>query len=221
MGSSGKRTAKLAAGLGILTLLSGCAGHFDVRPATQASAPGFRYYLPEPYLVVTNMSLREQATTVSVPADSAAASAGAATPSVASDNLKTGKEPDERPDGETLTSKIIWLPDLATPYTITTRGVGIGSFKGSIQLANGWMLTGVNQESDAKVADTLSALSGLVGNAASVGTLALAPRAVHREKHPPFLLMFRIDTKANTLTPVGTEALKRELAAALAGGTSP
>ncbi len=187
-------------------VLSGCAGHLVVRPVTQPSDPGFRFYLPVPYLVVTNMALQQEpvtaATTTGAGASGTGASAGSLPAPIA---------------GEALTSKIIWLPDMATPYAITARGGGgIGSFKESFQLANGWMLTGVNQESDAKVADTLSALAGLTGSAAAAAPLALAPGTVRPEQHAPFLLLFRIDTKANTLTPVQNEALVKSLEQALA-----
>jgi hypothetical protein len=181
-----------SAGCFCALVITGCAGHFVVKPTTPgAAAQGFRYYLPKPYLLVTNMTVAPEDTTASgaKPADGAApASPGAAKPKDAAAQAKAPSPP-----GSVVTVKIIWLPDTANPYTVTIAGAGIGTFKGGLQLTNGWMLTNVSEESDAKIAETVTAVAGLIGSVLSPGgakankDLAAAPE----KKITPFSLSIR------------------------------
>jgi hypothetical protein len=194
-------------------MLTGCAGHFVVKPTTPgSSAPGFRYYLPKPYLLVTNMNIAADDTSnPSKPADNAGAQApngvkpkDAAAPAAAV----------TPPPGTVVTVKLVWLPDTATPYSVTIAGAGIGTFKGGLQLTNGWMLTNVSEESDAKIAETITAVAGLVSDVLSPGgakgnkALNVTPGRI-----TPFLYLFEIDPANHKLTRVDTSALDAAIAA--------
>jgi hypothetical protein len=117
------------------------------------------------------------------------------------------------PTGPVVTVKIIWLPDTATPYTVTISGAGIGTFKGGLQLTNGWMLTNVSEESDAKVAETLTAVAGLVSGVLSPGGGKTAKElGTEVPKAAPFLYLFDIDSSNHKLTRVDTSPLDEVLA---------
>jgi len=105
-------------------------------------------------------------------------------------------------------------------------GSSIGTFKGSLQLQNGWMLTGLNEESDAKIAETLTAASGLLSNIfGAAGLGAAAPKAKGMETPakgpiPPFVYLFAIELPAKsgaggTLRKVETKELNDLLKTAI------
>jgi hypothetical protein len=191
----------------LICSLWGCAGHFVVKPTTPTSPQnGFRYYLPKPYLLVTNMSVAPDEASSPSPKqpDTTGAGGGASKPK---DN-STPTPP--RPDGSVVTVKLIYLPDVAHPYSVSIAGAGLGTFKGGLQLTNGWMLTNVSEESDAKVAETITAVSGLIGSVLSGGA---KPKSV--ESKPavviPFLYLFEIDPSGHTLTRVDTSPLNEAM----------
>lgn len=197
----------------LLALMPACAPqHFIVTKATPESKEGFRYFLPQPYLLITNMTVASTSTTVGTPGGG---SVGTTTPKMRGDTA-TGGPKDSLPPLSVVTMQVIWLPDRSREYVVTTDGAG-GSFSGALQLANGWMLTGVNQQSDSKTAETLQALSGMFGtvfSAAGLGTATArfqqgpAPAAV---RPVPFLLLFRIN--GDTLVEVSTKGLNALLKA--------
>jgi hypothetical protein len=53
-----------------------------------------------------------------------------------------------------------WLPDFSEEYSVRLR-TGLGVNKSKIKLENGWMLTEVNSDTDAKFADNVKAVSEL------------------------------------------------------------
>jgi hypothetical protein len=53
-----------------------------------------------------------------------------------------------------------WLPDFSEEYSIRLR-TGLGVNKSSFKLENGWMLTSVNSDTDAKFADNVKAVTEL------------------------------------------------------------
>lgn len=122
-----KRTSFLLS-LAFCALTAGCSGGtFIVKKNPTDNDEGFRYYLPKPYLLVSNK--------------------------------------EEVVDGKkilTRDTRIIYLPDPAEKYSIDVEGGTAGSFKGSLELENGWNLTKVNQEYDTKTAETISSLASLI-----------------------------------------------------------
>jgi hypothetical protein len=71
-----------------------------------------------------------------------------------------GKESNE------YTSEIIWLPDPSKRYSVKIEP-GWGTVDGSVKLTDGWMLTELGAKSDSKIPETITAISGLVKEAAA------------------------------------------------------
>lgn len=197
----------------LLSFLSGCAGHFVVKPTVPGSnLEGFRYYLPKPFLLVTNMAVAPDDSSASPqkqPDQSAPGSGGATKP-------KDATAPPSKadvPPGSVVTVKIVWLPDTAHPYSVSVAGAGIGTFKGGLQLTKGWMLTNVSEESDAKVAETITAVSGLISSVLSPGG-AKSPKSLEGKPAAavPFLYLFEIDPYNHSLTKVDTSSLDKAMA---------
>jgi hypothetical protein len=205
--------------------ISGCAGHFVVKPTTPDSAiSGFRYYLPAPYLLVTNTKLVEEgpATSKQQPTSSGGSPENGSTPD--GSHAKSEQMGGTSPSAQSIapvTVALIWLPDTERPYSITSSGGAIGTFKGGFQLTNGWMLTNVSEESDAKVAETLTAVSGLIGSALSPG--AAKPKSTEGETTPsqPFFYLFKIDLSKRELTRIDTSALNSTLSGAVHAASDP
>ena len=213
-----------------LSTAFGCAGHFEVRPVVSANktAPnssseaatsttqqkkvvkGFRYWTPKPYLLITNMAVAPVKADDTPPPDPCASEQDKDKKAACEKQKKptTPPKPEPEEQADKLVAQIIYLP--GEEYTITSRGGGIGTFKGSIQLTNGWMLTGVNQESDAKLAETIEAvatlaskftgpLAGVTPADADSSSFARMPKP--KNKLPIFLL-FEIDTATRSLHKV-------------------
>ena len=199
--------------------MTGCAGHYVVTPVkSESTAPGFRYYLPKPYLLVTNMNVAADTGTSSSPKPSDTTPPKTTSESHEKEVSAPLTDLDQSA-GTVMTVKIIWLPDTSAPYSVTIAGAKLGSFKGGLQLTNGWMLTNVNEESDAKVAETMSAFASLVGSVLSpVGARMnkeeVTPPAT---KISPFLYLFEIDTASHELKRVDTSLLNQ----AILDSTSP
>ena len=63
--------------------------------------------------------------------------------------------------GKDLKSEILWLPDHSQEYVINANP-GLGKANLSVKLKDGWMLTDVGAEADARVAETLTALGNVL-----------------------------------------------------------
>lgn len=87
-------------------------------------------------------------------------------------------------------AKIIHLPDIEEKHSITVIGGTTGSFDGSLKLEDGWKLTQVDQKFDAKIAETITALSSLVKE------LKL------KELKPTVFELYEIDLKNRRLIPL-------------------
>jgi len=190
---------------------SGCAAHYTATHTEHGShspAAGFHYFLPKPYLLVTNMTIASTPASGGTSAgDSDKSSKPKDTTSGGTGKEVTEKATPEKPDASTsptpgsiVTIQLLWLPDMEEEYVVSVSGNSIGTFKGSLQLQSGWMLTGLNEESDAKVAETLTAASGLLSNIFSAAGLgaAAAPKVKAVETPtkgpiPPFVYLFAIE----------------------------
>ena len=196
----------------VSSIITGCGGRFIVKPVAQnSSGDGFRYYLPKPFLMVTSMVIAqdEAASAAAKPGDSNTADSKGSPTTPKPKALDDAKAASP---GTVVNVKLLWLPDTAHPYSIKTGGIGIGTFKGGLQLSNGWMLTNVSQESDAKVAETITAVSGLISSVLSPGgKSAKSLNAPERGGVHPFLYLFEIDIANHTLTRVDTSTLDSAL----------
>jgi hypothetical protein len=70
-------------------------------------------------------------------------------------------------------AQILYLPDLSEEYVIEPK-VRLGSVDVKVTLADGWQLTSLGASADPQIAETLDAVSGLIGAASKLG---VAPSA--------------------------------------------
>jgi hypothetical protein len=63
--------------------------------------------------------------------------------------------------GQELKTEIIWLPDHSQEYTVNLKP-GIGRSNLSIKLKDGWMLTEMGGESDARLSETVTAFGNVL-----------------------------------------------------------
>lgn len=77
-----------------------------------------------------------------------------------------------------FSSSIVWLPDHSQEYVVQVES-GWGSVDGSVELANGWMLSKFGAKSDSKGPETIAAISGLVKEAAAAAGSA-PPQGLYR-----------------------------------------
>lgn len=84
--------------------------------------------------------------------------------------LLVGKVVKNDKDGNALppefSSQIIYLPNPKQRYAVTISP-GWGTVDGSVKLINGWMLDTVGSKMDSKIPETITAISGLVKEAAA------------------------------------------------------
>jgi len=73
-------------------------------------------------------------------------------------------------------AKLIYLPDLSQPMAISESSGLFGTATMGASLQDGWMLTSLQGSSDAKVADTISALASLVSAVSGAGAPAAAAK---------------------------------------------
>lgn len=214
----------------VLFILGGCTGgHFRVYPVPSGdqtdpnvdNVEGFRYFLPKPYLLVTNMTvLPMPGTAPSTNPVSKGLPARGKTPDQQSLKDLIESMGTEQPGKESsvITAQLLWLPDLNREYAISVEGGHAGTFKGTLQLANGWMLLGVNEEFDTKTAETLNAFSGFLGTLfAASGLPTPATKAPPSLQAPSpvvpkaFLYLFEIDLRNRRLIPLESLALQHAL----------
>jgi len=178
--------------------IGGCAGgQFRVRPVPSTpearEVEGFRYYLPKPYLLVTNMTL---------------------VPTVTAQAPKSDSSGEPAPLTQ-LSAQLIWLPDTKERYSVSVEGGKTGTFKGSLQLTNGWMLVAVNEEFDTKTEEILKDFTGLLPTLLTAAGLPTTPKglAARATTTPttPFLYLFEIDLQNKKLVPLDTTELKNVL----------
>jgi hypothetical protein len=65
-----------------------------------------------------------------------------------------------------FSSQIIWLPDHSRCYVVKIKP-GWGTVDGSVKLQNGWMLDTLGSKMDSKIPETMTAVAGLVKEAAA------------------------------------------------------
>ena len=156
-------------------VLYGCAG-MDVAKVDKNGYPnGFVYYLPHPYLLVTNVASKiegQNSTQKKNPTKTGAT--GRNSTSTAGDNQQKTSE---------LEYKIIYLPDMSQKYAVTIRS-GLGSVNTSMKFEDGWKLTEVGGIVDTKIPETLNAISGLMTAAAGIPTTKARPSDMPKQLEP-------------------------------------
>ena len=65
-------------------------------------------------------------------------------------------------------AQVIYLPDLSEEYVIEPK-VRLGSVEVKATLEDGWQLTSLGASADPQIAETIDAVSGLIGAASKVG----------------------------------------------------
>ena len=183
----------------LASLLLGCtAGHFRVQQVAggvpgdpPGKVEGFRYFMPKPFLLVTNMTVPPM-------------------PAEKSSSNEAKQQSDKEQAGSVLTVQLVWLPDPKQQYAVSVQGGRTGTFKGTLQMTNGWMLVGVNQEFDTKTVETLDALT------ASLKTILTASgsKGIRADRSPvmkPFLYLFEVDLEKRQLVQVKSDDLQKAL----------
>lgn len=128
----------IAVAVAVAWCLAGCANVkvVPVRPG-DTKTEGVRFWAPHPYLLVTKGTYRQGA-----------------------DKQNDDPRADPPATGQEVTNTyLIWLPDPDKEYAIQLKG-GSGAANAKITLKNGWMLDTFNAEADAKVPETIEALTG-------------------------------------------------------------
>jgi hypothetical protein len=203
---------------GLPLLLTSCASvsvvPLDYQGQPTGEAPGIRYYMPKPYLLVT------QAPDKTSHNNGAGAGAGPAAPTDGSSDptAKGSGSPSPSSDlsyqigGTTYLLKLIYLPDKSKTMAINLVPGIFGTSSMQPTLQDGWMLTSLQASSDnSKAIDDLTSLAtamlGAGGKAASGGAAAAAKKnqgagaaLVNADPVlPPGLYEFRYDDYGNLI----------------------
>ena len=148
---------------------------------------GVRYYLPKPYLLVTEVLGDGDPSQVESKANPGTSEKGNATNSTHSSDTRSKDKPEgakvppntnipaSTPSSNTsftmLTNnyqiKLIYLPDFSKPMAIYIPFSVFGSATMKPTLQDGWMLTGLEATSDTKTSETITAMASLVTAAAN------------------------------------------------------
>lgn len=150
-----------------------------------SQAEGLRYYLPKPYLLVmavpggsTQAGSADATPQVDLngkpgaaPATGNAAPTAAQTPSANAAAPAAGNTSYQAASAQYV-AKLIYLPDYNHPMAVSESSGLFGTASMAAALQDGWQLTSLQGNSDAKVAETLTALASLVSAA---GELPVGP----------------------------------------------
>jgi hypothetical protein len=161
--------------------VTGCASvtAFSVDPNTgQAktdAAEGIPYFLPAPYLLVTEVPI--DAAPESNGKQGGAAADKAAPPAKPDPSKSDAPAPAQGGSGGAPSSasdtsfgmftkqygvKLIYLPDPSRPMVLRQHA-GLGSAQMNVTLQDGWMLTSLNSAADSKTAETLASIASVIG----------------------------------------------------------
>ncbi len=157
-------------------VVAGCASvtAVPVDPATgqakKDGAHGIPYFLPRPYLLVTEVPVD----TPAVPTDKGDGKGGGAAdkgagidkkPAATDDGSGTAPSPTSDQSFGMFTKqygvKLIYLPDYEHPMVLRQRA-GFGSTTLKPTLQNGWMMTALDSSADSKTAETLASIGTIL-----------------------------------------------------------
>lgn len=193
--------------------LAGCASVNAVPLSANGervgTVEGIRYYMPAPYLLVTDLpvSPKDAATDVSTAqtGGSGTSRGGTATGSTGSTSSpKAGggdagtkdqttaaapAAPSTDTSFQALTSghliKLVYLPDLSHPMALQMRTGIFGNAAFAPTLQDGWMLTNLNGSADSGGPQTLQALASILGSVGSMGVGGAPAVAAQGKKSAP------------------------------------
>jgi hypothetical protein len=175
------------------------------RAAKAGAVEGIPYYLPRPYLLVTEVPVETPAPNAGGAAGGAAAAAAGAkgaTPSATDDASKkattdagSGTSPSSTTDQsfgmftKQYGVKLIYLPDYEHPMVLQQHA-GIGSTTLKPTLQNGWMLTALDSSADSKTAETLASIGSILsathgGGSSGTGASSKSGGGAEEKNAPP------------------------------------
>ena len=139
------------------------------------TVPGIRYYLPRPYILITEIPVPPPAAPEPATSSSGQAKGGDAKPGTSGDKAAQTSQSSVPTSGATdlsfsaaMTSysvKLVYLPDYRHPMALQEHSGLFGNVALSPTLADGWMLTSLTSTNDSGGAAALSAVASLVGSA--------------------------------------------------------
>jgi len=190
--------------------LTGCASissvplQSDGMTVVPGSTPGFRYYLPRPYLIVTEIPAPASPSNGSTGNAGFGASQGQGNSkgqTGSSGNNSSGSKPSPQDAQPTSSSpatpsdlsfsassnvyevKLIYLPDYRHPMAVTLNTGLFGTAGLQLTIQDGWMLTSVSANTDnSKLADVVTAALQAVGGASSGGATKAASASLSGAK---------------------------------------
>ncbi len=145
-----------------LLLLDGCASSISVIPLSdiakkESTENAVPYYLPMPCILVTkNMSITSSVITAPISGEKLGQNDSTKVKGTKTAVIKNNNQVGGSPSKDHYEFQLIYLPDLTRQYGIKMTG-GIGTLDGSINLEDGWKLTGLNVKSDSQTKDIISA----------------------------------------------------------------
>jgi hypothetical protein len=186
-----------------LASLAGCGAKVDSTPlrpdgtVDTSKASGIRYYLPKPYLLITELPEKlasgtgnpnPNGTKLGAGAGGGPGGGGAKTGTGEQSQGPSGSQPQSSTPTATASNtsfsastadysvKLVYLPDYSQPMALTMRAGLFGSVSMAPTLQDGWMLTGMTGSGDNTAAATLlaSVLGG--GSSTASGTAAGAAK---------------------------------------------
>lgn len=156
-------------------ILYGCAGLEVAKVDKNGDPNGFVYYLPHPYLLVTNVASKIEGQNCTQKKNPTKVSA--------TEKNSTSTAGDNHQKASELEYKIIYLPDMSQKYAVTIRS-GFGSVNTNMKFEDGWKLTEVGGIIDTKIPETLNAISGLMTAAAGIPTTKARPSGMTKQLDP-------------------------------------
>jgi hypothetical protein len=179
----------------------------DYQGQPKNEAPGVRYYMPKPYLLVTQLPDASKPDGGNAGAPAAASKDEGGQGSKATDSPSPSSDLSYQLGNSTYLLKLIYLPDMSKTMAINVVPGIFGTSSAQPTLQDGWMLTSLQSSSDnTKAIDNLTSLaSALIGGgakeAATGGAAAAAkktsgPGSANRTSVPalrPGLYEFRYD----------------------------
>jgi hypothetical protein len=142
--------------IGIIFVV-GCHPGIQIHKNPRDCDTGIRYYRPKPYLLIT------------------AGPVSSDTKSAEHQPSEVGHSGPSNPHENKLTMQLQYLPDFSEEYSINFRPGLMGTAEVSVSLDDGWNLKAINQKSDNKVPETISALGSLAQSVVHTSQAAISP----------------------------------------------
>ena len=155
-----------------------------------STTDGIRYYLPKPYVLVTELPVAPPAPQISGGPQQGGGGGGM--------NNSKDQSKDQTPQATTPTApatdtsfsanmasysvKLIYLPDYSHPMALQEESGLFGNVALAPNLQDGWMLTSLSSSNDSGGAAALAAVASLIGSAVGGGASGGGTKAVSNTK---------------------------------------